>query len=51
MGNKSLIVSEKGLFYKIKIFFKSIFNNNEITKSEINGNYNTAINQEMKKSY
>ena len=50
MDNKSLIVPEKGFFYKIKMFFKKIFNNEEVQEPEEIYNYNNPVNQQIKKS-
>ena len=48
MNNKSLIVYEKGFFYKIKMFFKSIFNKEELQESN---DYKYTNKQEKKPSF
>ena len=47
MDDKSLIVSKKGFFYKIKMFFKNSFNKETIQENEINIKYD--VNQSIKK--
>lgn len=49
MDNKSLIVSKKGFFYKIKMFFRSIFNKDDI-QEEIDYSYNKIEDEPIKKS-
>ena len=48
MNNKSLIVYEKGFFYKIKMFFKNIFNKEKLQESN---DYKYANEQEKKPSF
>lgn len=50
MDNKSLVVSEKGFFYKIKMFIKNIFNRKETYEQELHNNYNNSINQQERKT-
>ena len=47
MDNKSLIVTDKRLLYKIKILFKNIFNKENQPKAM---NYNNVVNQQLNKS-
>lgn len=49
MDNKSLIVSKKSFFYRIKSFFKSMFNRDDI-QEEIDYSYNKIKNEPIKKS-
>lgn len=49
MDNKSLIVSKNGFFYKIKMFFKSMFNRDYI-QEEIDYSYNKIENGSIRKS-
>lgn len=49
MDNKSLIVSKKGFFYKIKMFFRSVFNKDDL-QEEINYSYDKIENEPIKKS-
>lgn len=48
MDNKSLMVSKKGFFYKVKKFFRSIFNKDNIQEKTDNG-YNKIENETMRK--
>ena len=48
MNNKSLIVYEKGFFYKIKMFFKNIFNKEKLQESN---DYKYTDEQEKKTSF
>ncbi len=48
MNNKSLIVYEKGFFYKIKMFFKNIFNKEKLQESN---DYKYTNKQEKKPSF
>ena len=53
MDNKSLVVSKKSFFYKIKMFIKSIFKKEETYEQRTNNNYtdyNNSINQQEKKT-
>ena len=49
MDNKSLIVTDKGFFSKIKIFFKNIFNK-ENQPQAMDYNHNNVVNQQLNKS-
>ena len=48
MNNKSLIVYEKGFFYKIKMFFKNIFNKEELQESN---DYKYTNEQEKRSTF
>lgn len=48
MNNKSLIVYEKGFFYKIKMFFKNIFNKEKLQESD---DYKYTNDQKKRSSF